>query len=206
MHVPWATTTPIISSQPPGWPGVAAHGSRHMCGQGGSSGMRHYACGGATRPAQELDTLCCKASPHWLARSIAYFCEHVLMCLVVCLSTQSLTNPLCSLAPAFLALSCSLFFALSFVLYWLVAACRVLSPVFCPAPVVLCLLPAVLRVLPSRLQEALGALAAAIKSFDGGVLLISHNNEFTSTCCTETWRVAGGKVDISREAPPGPSN
>jgi hypothetical protein len=49
------------------------------------------------------------------------------------------------------------------------------------------------------LQEALGALAAAIKSFDGGCLLISHNNEFTSTCCTETWRVADGQV--VREAP-----
>lgn len=55
-------------------------------------------------------------------------------------------------------------------------------------------------------REALGALAAAIKSFDGGVLLISHNNEFTSTCCTETWRVAGGKVDVAREAPPGPTH
>jgi len=56
------------------------------------------------------------------------------------------------------------------------------------------------------LQEALGALASAIKSFDGGVLLISHNSEFTSTCCSETWRVAGGVVDVSREVPPGPAN
>lgn len=55
-------------------------------------------------------------------------------------------------------------------------------------------------------REALGALAAAIKSFEGGVLLISHNSEFTSTCCLETWRVAGGKVECSREAPPGPAN
>jgi elongation factor 3 len=59
---------------------------------------------------------------------------------------------------------------------------------------------------PHPLQEALGALAAAIKSFDGGVLLISHNSEFTSTCASETWRVADGQVVISREAPPGPSN
>jgi elongation factor 3 len=55
-------------------------------------------------------------------------------------------------------------------------------------------------------QEALGALAAAIKSFDGGVLLISHNSEFTSTCCVETWKVADGQVVVSREAPPGPAN
>uniref|UniRef100_A0A383W2Z9 Elongation factor 3 n=1 Tax=Tetradesmus obliquus TaxID=3088 RepID=A0A383W2Z9_TETOB len=53
-------------------------------------------------------------------------------------------------------------------------------------------------------REALGALAGAIKAFDGGVLLISHNSEFTSTCCSETWRVAGGVVDVAREAPPGP--
>jgi elongation factor 3 len=57
----------------------------------------------------------------------------------------------------------------------------------------------------SRLQEALGALAAAIKSFDGGVLLISHNSEFTSTCCVETWKVADGQVVVTREAPPGPA-
>jgi len=53
-------------------------------------------------------------------------------------------------------------------------------------------------------REALGALAAAIKDFDGGVVLISHNNEFTSTCATETWRVADGKVVCTREAPPEP--
>jgi elongation factor 3 len=55
-------------------------------------------------------------------------------------------------------------------------------------------------------QEALGALAAAIKAFDGGVLLISHNSEFTSTCCNETWRVEGGVVKKSNETPPGPSH
>jgi elongation factor 3 len=53
------------------------------------------------------------------------------------------------------------------------------------------------------LQEALGALATAIKCFDGGVLLISHNSAFTSTCCNETWRVEAGTVTVSKEAPPG---
>jgi elongation factor 3 len=56
------------------------------------------------------------------------------------------------------------------------------------------------------MQEALGALAAAIKSFDGGVLLISHNSAFTGTCCTETWRVENGQVTVSREGPAGPDN
>jgi elongation factor 3 len=49
------------------------------------------------------------------------------------------------------------------------------------------------------LQEALGALAAAIKSFEGGVLLISHNSAFTSTCCNETWRVENGQVCVTRK-------
>jgi hypothetical protein len=53
------------------------------------------------------------------------------------------------------------------------------------------------------LQEALGALATAIKCFDGGVLLISHNSAFTSTCCSETWKVEAGTVTVSKEAPPG---
>lgn len=54
----------------------------------------------------------------------------------------------------------------------------------------------------SLLQEALGALSAAIKMFDGGVLLISHNCAFTSSCCTETWRVDQGQVTVLKEAPP----
>ena len=55
-------------------------------------------------------------------------------------------------------------------------------------------------------REALGALAAAIKDFEGGVVLISHNNEFTSTCCNETWRVADGKVVCLKETPPEPGH
>lgn len=59
-----------------------------------------------------------------------------------------------------------------------------------------------LALLLSSMQEALGALAAAIKTFDGGVLLISHNCAFTSSCCTETWRVEQGQVTVLKEAPP----
>ncbi|KAI8468023.1 MAG: elongation factor EF-3 [Monoraphidium minutum] len=45
-------------------------------------------------------------------------------------------------------------------------------------------------------RDSLGALANAIREFDGGVVLISHNNEFTSTCCHETWHVKDGQVEV----------
>ena len=32
----------------------------------------------------------------------------------------------------------------------------------------------------------------AIKSYNGGVVVISHNREFTSTVCPEEWLVGGG--------------
>ena len=43
-------------------------------------------------------------------------------------------------------------------------------------------------------REALGALTQAIKDFGGGVLIISHNKEFTDALCNEHWLVADGKV------------
>jgi len=42
-------------------------------------------------------------------------------------------------------------------------------------------------------REALGALTQAIKGFSGGVVVISHNHEFTDAICTERWIVEGGK-------------
>lgn len=45
-------------------------------------------------------------------------------------------------------------------------------------------------------RDSLGALAGAIKDFQGGVLLISHNNEFTSALCPEVWQVDAGKVTV----------
>jgi len=36
-------------------------------------------------------------------------------------------------------------------------------------------------------RESLGALAGAIEEFQGGVVIISHNNEFVSTLCPEEW-------------------
>ena len=41
-------------------------------------------------------------------------------------------------------------------------------------------------------REALGALTQAIKAFSGGVIIISHNAEFTDAICTEKWLVADG--------------
>lgn len=43
-------------------------------------------------------------------------------------------------------------------------------------------------------RESLGALAQAIRDFKGGVIMISHNNEFTSALCPETWNMKGGKL------------
>lgn len=41
-------------------------------------------------------------------------------------------------------------------------------------------------------REALGALTQAIKTFHGGVVIISHNSEFTDAICNEKWLVEGG--------------
>lgn len=43
-------------------------------------------------------------------------------------------------------------------------------------------------------RDSLGALAAAIKDFGGGVVIISHHNEFVSNLCNERWVVGGGKM------------
>ena len=47
-------------------------------------------------------------------------------------------------------------------------------------------------------RDALGALACAVKEFDGGVLLITHNCEFADALKEETWEVPGdGKVYVT---------
>jgi elongation factor 3 len=40
-------------------------------------------------------------------------------------------------------------------------------------------------------RESLGAMAAAIKTYKGGILLITHNSEFSQTVCPETWNCDG---------------
>ncbi|KAF9469882.1 P-loop containing nucleoside triphosphate hydrolase protein [Collybia nuda] len=43
-------------------------------------------------------------------------------------------------------------------------------------------------------REALGGLAVAIKEWAGAVVIISHNHEFVSELCPETWNVEGGRM------------
>ncbi|ORX94607.1 hypothetical protein K493DRAFT_261272 [Basidiobolus meristosporus CBS 931.73] len=45
-------------------------------------------------------------------------------------------------------------------------------------------------------RDSLGALAEAIKEYEGGVVMISHHTEFTSSLCTETWKVDAGTVTL----------
>merc|ERR1712021_308020 len=44
-------------------------------------------------------------------------------------------------------------------------------------------------------RDSLGALAGAIEVFDGGVVMITHNNEFCSALCPETWLMAKDETD-----------
>mmetsp|Transcript_28813 Transcript_28813/g.85261 ORF Transcript_28813/g.85261 Transcript_28813/m.85261 type:complete len:1020 (-) Transcript_28813:814-3873(-) len=48
-------------------------------------------------------------------------------------------------------------------------------------------------------RDSLGALAEAIKSFGGGVIMITHNVEFSGAICSETWSVADGRLTRSGE-------
>lgn len=49
-------------------------------------------------------------------------------------------------------------------------------------------------------RESLGALAGAIEEFEGGVVIISHNNEFVSKCCPEEWIMDSGRLETRGEA------
>eukprot|EP00184_Porphyridium_aerugineum_P002664 CAMPEP_0184693766 /NCGR_PEP_ID=MMETSP0313-20130426/1921_1 /TAXON_ID=2792 /ORGANISM="Porphyridium aerugineum, Strain SAG 1380-2" /LENGTH=1079 /DNA_ID=CAMNT_0027151929 /DNA_START=277 /DNA_END=3516 /DNA_ORIENTATION=+ len=55
-------------------------------------------------------------------------------------------------------------------------------------------------------RESLGALAGAIQTFEGGVVVISHNSEFTSAVCPETWVMSPatdtepGRLDLKGDA------
>ena len=48
-------------------------------------------------------------------------------------------------------------------------------------------------------RESLGALAGAIADFQGGVVIISHNNEFVSTLCPEEWVMDSGHLTTRGE-------
>ncbi|KAI9786301.1 MAG: hypothetical protein M1816_008042 [Peltula sp. TS41687] len=43
-------------------------------------------------------------------------------------------------------------------------------------------------------RDSLGGLAVAIRDFKGGVVMISHNDEFVGALCPEQWHVAEGRV------------
>lgn len=49
-------------------------------------------------------------------------------------------------------------------------------------------------------REALGALAGAIEEFNGGVVMITHNNEFCSKLCPETWVMDSGHLETKGDA------
>jgi len=49
-------------------------------------------------------------------------------------------------------------------------------------------------------RESLGGLAHAIETFEGGVIIISHNNEFVSTLCPETWLMDAGHLETKGDA------
>jgi len=48
-------------------------------------------------------------------------------------------------------------------------------------------------------RDSLGALANAIAVFEGGVVIISHNNEFVSTLCPEEWVMDAGHLTTRGE-------
>merc|ERR1712084_158296 len=49
-------------------------------------------------------------------------------------------------------------------------------------------------------RESLGALAGAIETYDGGVIIISHNNEFVSKLCPETWVMDAGHLETKGDS------
>jgi elongation factor 3 len=49
-------------------------------------------------------------------------------------------------------------------------------------------------------RDSLGALSNAIRDFGGGVVMISHAEEFYKPLCSEKWLVAGGVLTIDGEA------
>merc|ERR1712232_1129736 len=49
-------------------------------------------------------------------------------------------------------------------------------------------------------RESLGALAGAIERYDGGVVMITHNNEFCSKLCPETWVMDSGHLETKGDA------
>lgn len=49
-------------------------------------------------------------------------------------------------------------------------------------------------------RESLGALAGAIREFDGGVVMISHNSQFVDTLCPQIWHLENHTLNIKGDA------
>ena len=49
-------------------------------------------------------------------------------------------------------------------------------------------------------HEALDALVGAIQGFDGGVVMITHNTEFCSKLCPQTWVMDSGHLKTKGDA------
>lgn len=45
---------------------------------------------------------------------------------------------------------------------------------------------------------ALGALSSSLESFEGAVVVVSHNRAFLRDCCSELWVVGGGRVRVRK--------
>ncbi|KAG2186501.1 hypothetical protein INT44_002723 [Umbelopsis vinacea] len=46
-------------------------------------------------------------------------------------------------------------------------------------------------------RDSLGGLASAIKEYGGGVVIVTHNREFSEELCTEVWKVDNGELMAS---------
>jgi len=49
-------------------------------------------------------------------------------------------------------------------------------------------------------RDSLGALAGAIREFDGGVIMISHNSQFVDTLCTQMWHLENNTLNVKGDA------
>ena len=46
-------------------------------------------------------------------------------------------------------------------------------------------------------RESLAALIEALKVFEGGVLVITHNRDFSESLCKEVWAMRDGRLEAS---------
>ena len=46
-------------------------------------------------------------------------------------------------------------------------------------------------------RESLAALIEALKTFEGGVLVITHNRDFSESLCQEVWAMRDGHLEAS---------